>query len=556
MPSKESYDQVVVGRGSSALQFLYAAFRGSQNKFSSTSTLVVGKSDRWQKKAGFTEKHASHAMGQTAAMLRLGDEVPTQVPATPQFVQSRDFVKQSNELLKKIEQERGQALEFYDGEVTKIKGKVPDYTVELTGSKPIKAKQVIVACGLGTPTKLPVLGEKVKNKDRLRSKPILYEEIVDAERYVLTEGVEGKKVLIYGGSATASWAAAHAYLYKPSALIWMCRQGATQVNTDGNPIDRNSEVINRALKENIIYQGEIKEVEVIDPPLSQTARLKVTFDRLDKQVYGGNDFVFDQIVYATGSSITADGGPGGILSEEIRKELEPRWDNNYRYGTDSHNRVVTAYATKDGGLWVIGAAVHHFTNWEAVNVFQQSLDGKMVNALAGKYSKAWEILPRGGKPPEGIAILTSTINAVTGYNWRSGPKGERDAARFNWTKADRREIFQFLAEIYGVDIPLSVREKLVDQIVAERTKTHVGLRKSQIEAIFRSIDGAQPVSPRPDGSAPERVMFAGGGRPAPNFPVRSSTRIDLAKLKLGQNPTVYSDDAKSPHEYLEKQFGN
>ena len=107
--------------------------------------------------------------------------------------------------------------------------------------------------------------------------------------------------MIYGGSATASWAAAHAYLYKPSALVWMCRQGSSQVKTDGNPIDRNGEVIERALRDNIIRQGEIKQVEVIDPPLSSPARLKVTFDKLDQQIYGGNDFIFHQIVYATGS---------------------------------------------------------------------------------------------------------------------------------------------------------------------------------------------------------------------------------------------------------------
>ncbi|MGH9403573.1 MAG: hypothetical protein ACRD2P_15890 [Terriglobia bacterium] len=554
MPSKTLYDQVVVGTGSSALQFLYAAFRGSQTKFYSNSTLVVGKSDRWQQKAGFDSKHSSHAMGQSAAMLRLGDEIPKTGPAEPRFMESRDFSKQSNDLREKIKLERGSQVEFENGQVEKIDGAPPLYTIKLAGSTAlVQAKQVIVASGLGSPAALPVLSKNVVHKERLGTQPLLYKEIVDAERFFLTEGIEGLRVLIYGGSATASWAAAHAYLYKPSALIWMCRQGASQVKTDGNPIDRNGEVIKNALRDNIIRQGEIKEVEVIDPPGWNRARLKVTFDKLDQQIYGGNDFIFHQIVYATGSSILASGGPAGILSDGIRNQLEPRWDNNYRYGTDPHDRVVTAYATPDNSLWVIGAAVHHFTNWEAVNVVKQSPDGRMVSAFAGKYSKAWEILPRGGKPPEGIAILTSTINALTGYNWRSGPKGQRDAAKFNWTKADRRETFQFLAEIYGVDIPLSVREKLVDDIIAERKKTPVGLKKSQIESIFRNVRGAQPASSRPYGSRPEGVALV-GGLTASKIAVRSSTTIDLGKLKLDQNPTVYADDAKSPHEYLDKQF--
>jgi len=552
MPKKDTYDQVVIGTGSSALQFLYAAFRGSQTRFSSNSTLVIGKSDRWQDKASFTDKHASHAMGQAAPMLRLGDEVTKRGLAEPQFMESSAFAKQSEELRQKIEKDRGDKIEFENGQVMGVSGSAGQYTVTLGGGqKPVTAKQVIVACGLGSPSVLPVFGDKVINKQELTSSPKMYKEIVDAERYFLTEGWEGLRVLIFGGSATASWAAAHAYLYKPSALIWMCRQGPSQVQTDGNPIDRNREVIEAALKDNILRQGEVEKVEVLKNPEFNGARLKVTFKGLDKLVYGGNDFVFHQIVYATGSSITSANGPAGILSDTIRKELEPRWDNNYRFGTDPADRVVTAYATKDEGLWVIGAAVHHFTNWEAVNALARANDGRMVSALAGKYSKAWDILPRGGKPPEGIAILTSTINALTGYNWRSGPRDQLDAAKFNWTKADRREIFQFLAAIYDVKIPLSVREKLVDDIVAERKKTPVGLKKSQILGIFQKVQGTQPSAPRPYGSRPDGIAFT--GTTAAKV-ISGPTAIDIAKLKLDENPTVYADDAKAPNEYLKKQF--
>ena len=104
-------------------------------------------------------------------MLRLGDEVPKTGPADPRFIESRDFSKQSNDLREKIKLERGLKLEFENGQVEKIEGAAPSYTITLAGSSTsIKAKQVIVACGLGSPTALPALSDKVINKDRLKNR--------------------------------------------------------------------------------------------------------------------------------------------------------------------------------------------------------------------------------------------------------------------------------------------------------------------------------------------------------------------------------------------------
>ena len=92
MPKKSEYDPVVIGSGSSGLQFLCAAFRGSQTKFKNESTLVIGKSDRWKQKASFDGKHSSHAMGQSSAMLRLGDEAPKAGTADPRFMESLSLI--------------------------------------------------------------------------------------------------------------------------------------------------------------------------------------------------------------------------------------------------------------------------------------------------------------------------------------------------------------------------------------------------------------------------------------------------------------------------------
>jgi hypothetical protein len=69
---KKFFDQIVIGNGSSALNFLHSAREGNNEKFKSNSTLVIGKfdSDLWSR----TDR--GHPMGQPPQLLqrRLGNE--------------------------------------------------------------------------------------------------------------------------------------------------------------------------------------------------------------------------------------------------------------------------------------------------------------------------------------------------------------------------------------------------------------------------------------------------------------------------------------------------
>ena len=68
----KSFDQIVIGNGSSALNFLHSARQGSSERFKSDNILVIGKAnaDLWSR----TDRN--HAMGQPPELLQrqLGDE--------------------------------------------------------------------------------------------------------------------------------------------------------------------------------------------------------------------------------------------------------------------------------------------------------------------------------------------------------------------------------------------------------------------------------------------------------------------------------------------------
>ena len=60
----QSWDQIVIGAGSSAINFLYSAFKGMEKNFLQKRTLVIGRTDLW------TPMDPDHNMGQPGKLLR------------------------------------------------------------------------------------------------------------------------------------------------------------------------------------------------------------------------------------------------------------------------------------------------------------------------------------------------------------------------------------------------------------------------------------------------------------------------------------------------------
>jgi hypothetical protein len=149
------------------------------------------------------------------------------------------------------------------------------------------------------------------------------------------------------------------------------------------------------------------------------------------------------------------------------------WDCNYRFSQPSEHKTVTALKDKAGDLWVVGAAVFRGLGVKTVR-------DELNKDNANFYAKVGEVLCGGGRPPEGIAIIDATINALTGYR-------QTDVVTFNWNKANQRDIFQLLAKLYDVTIPYSVREAIVVDVVAERKKSDFGLNNEAVLALFKQL---------------------------------------------------------------------
>jgi hypothetical protein len=289
----------------------------------------------------------------------------------------------------------------------------------------------------------------------VKGHPREYYEIIDAVSYYNSPQPKGLTVLVYGGSATASWASNHAWKMEAKQLMWMCRRGIDQISTEGNPVGRNSEVIQMAVRNKLIEGGVINGVTVNLGAKIGAPRLIVDltifgFDRhkmertvddrtkkvtLTKKRDAAKDrrltLEFHQVVYAVGSNPLGPGGPGNILAANLRNELVPVYAKDYQFMTGKDD-ILLAYTTKEQDLWVVGAAVFG------------GLGVPSLMDLKTKYSRVGEFLPTAGTPPEGIAILSTTIDALTG-------RMETNPAKFDWNRARPEEIANPFKTLLGLN---------------------------------------------------------------------------------------------------------
>ena len=346
--------QIVIGNGSSALNFLQSALHGSEDKFKSDDILVIGKSDLWSRTA------ATHAMGQTPALLQrqLTGQRPTSVAEMPRatglptgdYLTAGAHTQHLRGVRQSLLQKLPNGIQFLDESVSPG-GVVRDGTgfrVTVASGTTYEASQVIVANGLGTAATLPVLdlGIQALETSRIHAAPRDYPEIVDAVTYYNSNPPAQHDVLIYGGSATSSWAAYHAWKAgNARKMLWMCRRGIDAISTEGNPVGRNSEVIQMAVKNKLIEAGEIKAIAVNLGAAPDEPRLMVSVellgvdpDAMTRTVKDGQVTLtkkmrpdlnrtvtchFHQLVYAVGSNPLGEGGPGNILDAVLRNELLP-----------------------------------------------------------------------------------------------------------------------------------------------------------------------------------------------------------------------------------------
>lgn len=474
----KKFDQIIVGAGASAFTFLHSALHGTQTKFVHNKTLVIGKGTT-QLWARIEKQTPDHEMGQPAALLRPSG-LPSRPEETKDFLKTYQFNRMLGDLKEKISQDRKQnpkldPLEYDDAYVQEITRAAQGYIVTTSSGEKYFAEQVILACGPGKGTPLEQLPKDPVSVDGPIDSAKKSGEYIDSVDYMTTEQPRGKRVLIYGGAPTSSWAVVQALAMEAKQVVWACRRGLKGIEEDANPIGRNTKTIERAKELNMIAAAEIQKITMTGDKEFE-GRLQVMFKSLgdEKNV----QITFDQVVYAVGPNPRDPLGPGGILTDDIRKSIEPVWDRNYRFTSWSDGRpapnpkVITALRDSRGDLWVVGAAVARGLGLNAIQ--------RHFSKEKNRYADIGEILALGGRPPEGIAILDGAINAVTGF--------QINPATFNWNKANRRDIFQILSRTYvtksGVGIPYTVREKMVDDVVKARAASEKGLSNGEVTELM------------------------------------------------------------------------
>ncbi len=480
----QSWDQIVIGAGSSAINFLYSAFKGTEKNFLQKRTLVIGKTDLW------TPMDPNHNMGQPGKLLRGVEEWKKVgenkdgggIYQKQQYLSSGGYVKSLQNLKDTVQVQRdnaGMKLQFLSDTVSTVKPSASRYEVNTVQNGRLYAQQVIVASGAGPGNKLNAPGPrsiKIIGERSLRTQPRAYPEIIDATDYLYWEpdNVQpGMKVLIQGGSATASWAAAGAFQNK-SDFLWLNARGLQQIQTEGNPVARNTSTIKRAADEMRIFRGSIVEIEVLnvkDPEPRLKVRFKAQLDsELDSPHQDGDPApvgvsdTFHQVVHALGANPLGEFGPGAILDTSIRNNLQVLWDKgNLEPNKDT---AIAMYHENDvfSSLWIVGASLFRGagTNENLTKEIQKS------------YTSLNEMLTHASRPPEGIANLKIRIQALT-------KQAETDPAKFDWNLASPLQVRNLLEAVYGKQLSAGQREQLAKEIIELRAKQQFLLPKSEIK---------------------------------------------------------------------------
>jgi Pyridine nucleotide-disulphide oxidoreductase len=504
-----NYALIVVGAGTSALNYLYALLKTDGPKSYSIaeaekafgkgkvpasvmkklsgdfpeSILVIGESDLWEKAGTF---NPGYKVGQTSDHVRTPDSTRP-VGTNSNFRPVSEYVSEMRGLRTAVEEgvrKIGSSISFLRDQVTKVSEGGDGYFVKAL-SRPIAytCAKVIVASGAG-PTSLPtpLKLENIKNKELLKNRRD-YEEFIGGTEYLYSHAPKSKQVLVYGGAPTSAWVVARARQHN-CRILWAARSG-----WDGaNPAGRNKEVIEWAAKNKVMVKADITSVEIISPAIIGDPRILARLS--DNKTYP-----LHQIIYATGADPLGKGGPGQILESNLRDKLTPRFDPNYRFSPT--DEVPVAWATDNETCWVVGAPVFRAlgtlgeTGAEALKLFQ------------GKYRKISAIMGEAGTPEEGVAVVTASIKSTTGYTQTGG--------NFNWNTADLLELRAFLTRAYGNAFTDNERNELAQKIVAARSQKGAYPVQFPREAFVKIIQdyGTLKRLTLPDPFSPDIKNFSG-----------------------------------------------
>lgn len=508
------YELIVIGAGTSALNYIYALLKTEgpkthsiaeavkgfnvtskeqlpesvQKKLSGNfpkSTLVIGESDLWGRADA---SNPGYKVGQTSDHVRTPNStVP--VGSNAGFRPVSEYAAEMQKLGSAVEKDVksiGASISFLRGQVKEVSEDADGYSVKVLASSVIyTCAKVIVASGAG-PTGLPtpLKRENIKNNALLKDRRD-YEELIGGTEYLYSQAPKRCDVLVYGGAPTSAWVVARARQHY-CKVLWVSRSGWDTAN----PAGRNKEVIQWAetSKVKVMIKADISSVEVIVPPLAGYPRIRVYLSN-------GTSCTVHQLIYATGADPLGTGGPGQILESKLRDKLVPRYDRNYRFS--STDEVPVAWATENETCWVVGAPV-----FRAVGKLGEA-GSNLLKEFQTKYRKISAIMGEAGTPEEGVAVVTASIKSATGYTQTGG--------NFNWNIADLLELRAFLTRAYGNAFSDNERNELAQKIVAKRSEKGAYPLQFPQDAFVKVIQdyGKQKNLNLPNPFSPDIEKFSG-----------------------------------------------
>lgn len=476
---------LVIGGGTAALTWLYTADIPDQLKH----VVLIGERGYWSM--------AAHRLAQPHHILSLPHKKSEKfidpaahdadhgiLPHEPQsaYVHSHDYQRKLHELetavVSRMAKEGRSFIAQRGTKVTSIQRSCArrtanagfDFYIE-GHPEALFADRIIVATGAGPARKLSTDLEDMllaectgpREHEDASSRILSYNDILSPK----AERCRGKRVLVYGGGATAAWAMEVADLVG-TPVAWAARNSFEQALIAGPRVG--------AIIEKSKHLQEISAITHLEYVKTADSNfVKVT---LTPKTGEPRTVEVDYIVNCIGQDQyeLGQGGLPEVFSDRIRAELKPLCDKDDTAGLGS--KCMLGWSSDCGDIMVIGAAQ---------GTFHDSSRTVERPASPSKF------IPRSGQVPITIGGVTSTVYALTNYMpfFQNPDSGKVRLESLNLQVMNATQLAVYFTAAYP-DASPELIDKAVTEFIARRKETEFGLNDYQTVSFMVEVFGQLP----------------------------------------------------------------
>lgn len=469
---------VVIGAGTAALTYLYT------ETFSETikHIVILGDQGYWAK--------ASHRLAQPHHILALPNEksYPFIDPANHDlerkvqphqhasaYVHSTAYQarleKLRSDTYERLQDLGIQVIAVREAWVEAIGQKVRgQYSLRIKGlEKPVMADKLILATGAGPARTLPkqlaeslyhssakCLGDHPDQiQDEMARRVLNYTDILSEN----AERVLEKRVLVYGGGATAAWAMEVTEL-NAVPVGWVAKSGFDDAEKAGPRVEA-------IIKRTRIIQSHALITNIILDHTENGFCLKVTIE--NQRTNKCDDYHIDYLVNCIGQEAYGPDGLPDIIAPGICQTLTPLLDINDMNGTGQFSKI--GWQSEDRRFVILGSAQATYYR---------------KDFKTPSYPSVSDFIPRSGQVPITIGGTVSSVLALTNYMPFSQDMKSLD---IRWLSLNIHILNATqLAAYFTIcfkDAPAEDINKAVQAYINARAHTEFGLSKSDLTSFFR-----------------------------------------------------------------------